>query len=76
MSQFQVLKIMGALFPGVAGEAIGMILFTAGLVLWALVPFYDTREKAARRAKKATYFGILVICILVGTTIWGYLGLK
>jgi cytochrome b6 len=73
MSQFQTLKIMGRLFPGYAGEAIGMTLFTVGLILWFLIPFYDVRGKAAQRARIATYFGLLAVTILIVTTIWGYL---
>jgi cytochrome b6 len=73
MSQFQTLKIMGKLFPGYAGEAIGMTLFTVGLALWFLIPFYDVRGKAAKRARNATYFGLLAVTILIVTTIWGYL---
>ncbi len=71
MSQFQVLKLMGNLFPGMAGEAIGMTLFTLGLVLWTLIPLYDNSGKG-KRAKIATYFGILVVFVLVSTTLWGY----
>ena len=73
MSQFQTLKVMGRLFPGFAGEAIGMGLFTVGMVLWLLVPFYDIRALAAKRAKTATYFGIAVVGGLIIMTIWGYL---
>lgn len=76
MSQFQTLKIMGRLFPGYTGEALGMTLFTAGLVLWFLIPFYDTRGKAAKRAKLATYFGLFVIAVLTLTTVWGYLAVR
>ncbi len=76
MSQFQTLKFMGKMFPGYAGEAIGMTLFTLGMVLWILIPFYDTRDKTALRAKRTTYFGLLVVGILLLTTIWGYLGVR
>lgn len=72
MSSFQVLKIFGQWFPGAAGEALGMILFTLGLVLWFLIPLYDTSSARGRRARNATYFGILTVAILVITTTWGY----
>ena len=75
MSQFQTLKILGRIFPGMAGEAIGMTLFTLGMVLWFLIPLYDKKSKGAMVAKRATYFGILVVAILLGTSIWGYLAL-
>ncbi len=73
MSQFQTLKVFGKLFPGYAGEALGMTLFTVGIALWALIPFYDIRGAASSRAKKATYFGIAVITFTIVMTVWGYL---
>lgn len=72
MSSFQVLKIFGNWFPGAAGEMVGMTLFTAGLVLWVLLPFFDTSSKNGRRAKLATYFMLFALLVLAGTTIWGY----
>ncbi|MBL8086960.1 MAG: cytochrome b N-terminal domain-containing protein [Chthonomonas sp.] len=73
MSQFQTLKLMGSIFPGMAGEAIGMTLFTVGLILWMLIPFYDNAKPSGKRGRLATYFGLLVVFILVTTTVWGYL---
>ncbi|MGO8753441.1 MAG: cytochrome b [Thermoguttaceae bacterium] len=72
MSSFQVLKLFGAWFPGAAGEMIGMLLFTAGLVLWLLVPLYDGSAASGRRAIRATWFGWFVLGMLLVTTIWGY----
>ncbi|MBS1713104.1 MAG: cytochrome bc complex cytochrome b subunit [Armatimonadetes bacterium] len=76
MSQFQTLKIMGRLFPGMAGEAIGMTLFTVGLVLWFLIPAFDKDKPSGQRGRTTTYFGLLVVGILVLTTAWGYLGVR
>jgi cytochrome b6 len=76
MSQFATLKILGSLLPGYIGEAAGMVLFALGLVLWLLIPFYDRRDTAARRSRKTTYFGLLVVAILVLTTAWGYVGTR
>lgn len=75
MSSFQVLKVFGQLARGAAGEAMGISLFTLGLVLWFLVPLYDTGTANGRRARRATYFGMLALAVLVITTIWGYAGL-
>jgi cytochrome b6 len=72
MSQFSTLKVLGNIFPGIAGEAIGMGLFTLGLVLWILVPFFDNDKANGRRARQVTYFGIFVITVLTVTTLWGY----
>jgi cytochrome b6 len=76
MSSFQVLKLFGQWFRGATGEALGITVFTLGLVLWFLVPLYDTTSKAGRRARNGTYFGLFALTVLVVTTIWGYLGLK
>jgi cytochrome b6 len=76
MSQFQTLKIMGRILPGAVGEIMGMTLFTVGLVLWLLIPFFDVRAKAALRARRTTYFGIFVVGMLLVTTVWGYLGVR
>jgi cytochrome b6 len=72
MSQFQVLKVLGSLFPGMAGEVLGMTLFTASGVLWALIPLYDTRAAGGRRARRATWLGLVVVVTLVALTVWGY----
>jgi quinol-cytochrome oxidoreductase complex cytochrome b subunit len=75
MSQFQVLKVFGQWFPGAAGEIIGIVLFTLGLLLWFLIPFYDREQRWLRRATYAVYFGLLVLAALVITTLWGYAAL-
>ncbi|HJZ79603.1 MAG TPA: hypothetical protein VKD91_04635 [Pyrinomonadaceae bacterium] len=72
MSQFQILKLFGRWFPGATGEALGIALFTAGLLLWALIPLYDTSTKFGRRARNATWLGVLALAGLIITTIWGY----
>ena len=76
MSSFQVLKLFGNWFPGAAGEALGMVIFTLGLVLWFLVPLYDQTSKTGQRARAATYFGLFALAVLTLTTIWGYAALK
>ena len=76
MSSFQVLKVFGNWFPGAAGEALGMTIFNVGLVLWFLIPLYDPNSQSGARGRKATYFGLLALAILVITTIWGYAALK
>ena len=75
MSSFQVLKVFGNWFPGVSGEMLGMVVFTAGLVLWFLVPLYDGTSASGRRAIRATWFGLFVLAVLIVTTIWGYAAL-
>jgi len=75
MSQFQVLKVVGDWLPGAAGELIGMGIFTLGLILWMLVPLYDIKSPAGRRARWATYFGLAVLIGTIATTVWGYLAI-
>ncbi|HMS55016.1 MAG TPA: cytochrome bc complex cytochrome b subunit [Fimbriimonadaceae bacterium] len=72
MSSFSTLKILGNIFPGATGEAIGMTLFTLGLVLWTLIPLFDNDRANGRRSRRVTYFGIFVITVLLVTTFWGY----
>lgn len=72
MSPFATLKIIGRLIPGTFGEAAGMTLFAIGLILWFMVPFYDIKTKGGLVARKATYFGIFVVAVLVITTFYGY----
>jgi quinol-cytochrome oxidoreductase complex cytochrome b subunit len=74
MSQFQALKVLGNMFPGRAGEIVGILVFTVGGVLWGLIPLYDHSSKLAMRARTATWFGLLALMGLIGMTIWGYLG--
>lgn len=72
ISQFQVLKLFGRWFPGAAGEALGIVLFTLGLVLWAVVPLFDKETKIGARGRMATWFGFIALGVLIVLTIWGY----
>ena len=76
MSSFQLLKVVGAFVPGSAGEAVGMIIFSLGLILWVLVPFYDVKTANGARSKIVTYCGLIVLFILVSMTMWGYAALQ
>jgi quinol-cytochrome oxidoreductase complex cytochrome b subunit len=72
MSPFEMLKILGAFLPGAIGEIAGILLFTLGIVLWILIPFYDTNKESGKRARIALYFGLLAIVSLLSTTLIGY----
>ena len=41
-----------------------MLLFTLGIVLWILIPFYDKSKESGRRARAAHYFGLLAVFAL------------
>jgi cytochrome b6 len=75
MSPFEMLKLLGYIFSGKYagfGEIAGILLFTLGIVLWLLIPFYDKSTESGQRARAAHYFGLLAIFALLATTIIGY----
>ena len=72
MSTFQILKLFGQWFPGMVGESLGIGIFSLGLVLWMLVPLYDPDSRSGKRARHATYFGLVALAAVVVLTIWGY----
>jgi len=75
MSPFEMLKLLGFVFSGKyagVGEIAGILLFTLGIVLWLLIPFYDRNKESGQRARAAYYFGLLAIFALLSTTVIGY----
>jgi len=72
MSPFEMLKLLGVVLRGEAGEIAGILLFTIGIVLWLLIPFYDTQKESGRRSRAAHYFGLLAVFALLATTAIGY----
>lgn len=72
MSQFQLLKILGQWFPGIVGEYLGFALFGVAGLLWMLIPLYDMRTEAGKRARAATWFGLLMLFAMIVLTILGY----
>jgi cytochrome b6 len=75
MSQFQLLKAVGAWIPGLAGEITGMLLFTVVIVVLALIPLFDTSTSAGRRGRMASWAGVAILGGMLGLTIWGYAAL-
>ena len=75
MSQFQLLKVIGQVVPGFAGEILAMALFTGVLVFWALVPLFDPESAAGRRARTDRLGGYLILAGMLVLTIWGYAAL-
>jgi quinol-cytochrome oxidoreductase complex cytochrome b subunit len=72
MSPFEMLKMLGTVLPGAAGEIAGILLFTAGIVLWVLIPFYDSSRDSGKRGRNAHYFGLIAVIALLATTAIGY----
>ncbi len=78
MSSFQVLKIFGHIFGGkmaAFGEAFGIVIFTLGLVLWMLIPLYDTDTKSASAPAGPPGSACSPWPCWSITTIWGYAAL-
>ena len=76
MSPFQTLKMIGNWVPGTMGEILGIGAFNIGLVLWALIPFYDPDRNSGRAGRNAHYFGLAVVSVLIVTTALGYWGVR
>jgi cytochrome b6 len=72
MSPFEMLKLLGAWLPGAAGEIAGILLFTIGIALWILIPFYDSSKESGQRGRAAHYFGLVAVILLLATTAIGY----
>lgn len=72
MAQFQLLKAVGIWIPGVAGEVAGMTIFGAVVVFLAIIPLFDPSSKLERRARLATWLGVLILAAMLGLTVWGY----
>ena len=75
MSPFEMLKLLGFVFSGkyaAYGEIAGLLLFTLGILLWILIPFYDIQRESGQRARAAHYFGLLAVFALLATTVLGY----
>ena len=75
MSQFQLLKVLGSWLPGTIGEIVGIMIFTAGGIIWGLIPLFDLREAGPRLARATTWVGIGALVGLIGLTVWGYAAL-
>ena len=76
MSPFEMLKILGKFLPGEVGEIAGILLFTLGIALWLLIPFYDSSKESGQRGRAAHYFGLLAVFLLLSTTAIGYWAIR
>ncbi len=57
---------------GEPGEIAGILLFTIGIALWVMIPFYDTSNDSGKRSRAAHYFGLIAVFALLATTAIGY----
>jgi cytochrome b6 len=76
MAPFHMLKILGNWLPGATGEVVGILLFTTGLAIWVVIPFYDGENKTGTRGRNAHYFGLFAVAALIITTALGYWGIR
>jgi cytochrome b6 len=74
MSPFEMLKLLGMVpwLQGEIGEITGILLFTFGIALWVLIPFYDIKTVSGQRGRAAHYFGLIAVILLLATTAIGY----
>lgn len=72
MSQFQVLKAIGRVIPGTAGEVFGMLLFGGIMLFWAVIPVFDHDSANGRRARLTAWIGWAILLGVLILTIWGY----
>jgi len=74
MAQFQMLKALRRMIPGLTGEIFGAVLFTAILVFWAAIPLFDPRKSSGRRGRLTAWIGCALLGSILIFTIWGYAG--
>lgn len=72
LPMFQILKLFPAEVGPIAGELAGILLFTVVGLLWAAVPFIDSRNAPAWRSRAVFYLGIGMLSGIIVFTIWGY----
>lgn len=72
MSQFQALKVIGRIVPGVTGEILVMTLFGGLLIFWAVIPLFDRESANGRRARITAWIGWAVVLAMLVLTVWGY----
>ena len=72
MSQFALLKLVGLVIPGTAGEILCIGAINLFMVLWGLVPLLDRRGGKPRAAWRMTLLGLTVLIGAIVLTLLGY----
>ncbi|MDT8436308.1 MAG: cytochrome bc complex cytochrome b subunit [Gemmatimonadota bacterium] len=72
MFMFHQLKLLPAHILGIEGELVGILGFTVGGVLLALVPFLDRKAKRGEPSSLFTWIGVAVIAYILILTWLGY----
>lgn len=73
MFAFQALKMLPPHIWFMEGELVGILVFSLGGLVWAMVPFLDRQGMINKKSKFFYGFGIFVVLFIVGMTILGYL---
>ncbi len=68
---FQTLKVLPAKLGPLDGELVGILAFSVGALLWALLPFFD-KDGTNRPRRWIMGAGIFVLTYMVAMTIYGY----
>lgn len=72
MFAFQALKMLPAHVLFIEGELFGIIGFSIGGLIWALVPFLDKKSTRDQKSKFFIVFGYFVLAFIIVMTILGY----
>ncbi len=73
MFAFQALKMIPAHILFIEGELFGVILFSVGGLVLALVPFLDRKSARGERSSFYMAFGYFVLAFIIVMTILGYI---
>ncbi len=73
MFAFQALKFLPAHILFIEGELFGIIVFSIGGLIWALIPFFDRKSHTGKKPKLVFWFGVLVVVFIIVMTILGYI---
>ncbi|RME27389.1 MAG: cytochrome bc complex cytochrome b subunit [Candidatus Zixiibacteriota bacterium] len=72
MFAFQTLKLIPSHVWFLEGELFGIIMFTLGGIVWALVPFLNRKSASEKASRTFIAFGWLVVIFMIVMTILGY----
>ena len=73
MFAFQALKMIPAKVLFMEGEQFGLLIMSAGGLIWLLVPFLDKSANRNERSPLWTWFGVFVVAFILFMTILGYI---
>ena len=73
MFAFQALKMLPAHILSFEGELIGILVFSIGGLIWALVPFIDKKSAVNQKSTLFTMFGYFVLAFIIFMTLYGYM---